>query len=202
MRMYVNAASPFARKVRIVARETGAIDRLQELEIPVSPVTPNADLAAANPLVKIPALVLDDGTALYDSRVIAEYLDATAGSRLFPASGAERWAALRLQALCDGILDAAVLTRYEMAVRPQPHQWNDWIAGQRRKIDGGLAVLERESGQFGERFAIGEIAAACVLGYLDFRFPQIDWRAAHPGLKRWFEGASQRASVRATMPPA
>ena len=90
MRMRINPASPFARKVRIVARETGTIDRLQEIETAVSPVTPNADLAAANPLVKIPALVLDDGSTLYDSRVIAEYLDALAGSRLFPASGAER----------------------------------------------------------------------------------------------------------------
>ena len=202
MRMRINPASPFARKVRIVAREAGLAQRPEEIDTAVSPVTPNADLAGANPLVKIPALVLDDGSALYDSRVIAEYLDSLGSARLFPAPGAERWNALRLQALCDGILDAAVLTRYETAVRPQPLQWKDWIAGQRRKIDGGLAALEREQGAWRDRFGIGQIAAACVLGYLDFRYPDIDWRASHPGLKAWFARVSERSSVRDTMPPA
>lgn len=202
MRMYINPASPFARKVRIVAREADLTQRVEEIETAVSPVSPNPDLAAANPLVKIPALVLDDGATLYDSRVIAEYLDAQAGSGLFPAAGAERWNELCLQALCDGILDAAVITRYEMAVRPQNLQWEDWIAGQRRKIEGGLAALERSHAGWGERFRIGQIGAACVLGYLDFRFPQIDWRAAHPALKSWFQRVSERSSVRETMPPA
>jgi glutathione S-transferase len=202
MRMRINSASPFARKARIVAREAGLTRRPDEIETAVSPVTPNADLAGANPLVKIPALILDDGSTLYDSRVIAEYLDSLGSARLFPASGAERWNALRLQALCDGILDAAVLTRYETAVRPQPLQWKDWIAGQRRKIDGGLGALEREHGAWNDRFGIGQIAAACVLGYLDFRYPDIDWRAAHPGLKGWFARVSERSSVRETMPPS
>jgi glutathione S-transferase len=202
MRMHVNAASPFARKARIVARETGLIERLEETETAVSPVTPNAGLAASNPLAKIPALVLDDGSTLYDSRVICEYLDSLGNAQLFPAAGPERWEALRLQALCDGILDAAVLTRYETAVRPEALRWSDWIAGQRRKIDGGLAALEGSRGAWGERFAIGQIGAACVLGYLDFRFPDIGWRAAHPGLGRWFETASARKSVRETLPPS
>lgn len=201
MRVRVNAASPFARKVRVVARETGLIGKLQEIETAVSPVAPNKDLASANPLIKIPALELDDGTTLYDSRVICEYLDSLAGGRLFPASGSERWQALRLQALCDGILDAAVLTRYETVVRPEALRWPDWIAGQRAKIEGGLAVLERNQAGFGDRFAIGQIGAACVLGYLDFRFPDIAWRKSHAGLARWFEQISARASVRETMPP-
>jgi glutathione S-transferase len=202
MRMHVNPASPFARKVRIVARESGVLSRLQEVDTAVSPVTPNADLGGANPLVKIPALVLDDGSTLYDSRVIAEYLDALGTARLFPAAGPERWQALRLQALCDGILDAAVLTRYETAVRPQVLQWDDWIAGQRRKIDGGLQALEREHGAWNDRFGIGQIGAACVLGYLDFRFPNIDWRASSPGLKGWFARVGERSSIRDTMPKA
>lgn len=202
MRVHVNPASPFARKVRIVARETGLVERLTEVGTSVSPVTPNADLAGANPLVKIPALILDDGSTLFDSRVICEYLDSLAGARLFPAAGAERWNALRLQALCDGILDAAVLTRYERAVRPQAMQWPDWISGQMRKIEGGLAALERDQAQWGERFAIGQIGAACVLGYLDFRFPDLDWRAARPALKRWFEQVSARQSIRDTLPSA
>ncbi|MGH8667431.1 MAG: glutathione S-transferase family protein [Burkholderiales bacterium] len=202
MRMRINPASPFARKVRIVAREAGLPQRPEEIETAVSPVTPNADLAGANPLVKIPALILDDGSTLYDSRVIAEYLDSLGSARLFPASGPERWNALRLQSLCDGILDAAVLTRYETAVRPEPLRWNDWIAGQRRKIDGGLGALAHEHAAWSDRFGIGQIAAACVLGYLDFRYPDIDWRASHPGLKTWFARVSERSSVRDTMPPA
>ena len=202
MRARVNAASPFARKVRVVARETGLIARIEEIETAVSPVAPNADLAAANPLVKIPTLILDDGTTLYDSRVICEYLDSLAGQRLFPQGGAQRWQALCLQALCDGILDAAVLIRYEVAVRPQAVRWQDWIAGQRGKIEGGLAALEKAQAGFGSVFDIGQVGAACVLGYLDFRFPDIDWRARHPRLKAWFAEASNRASIRDTAPRA
>jgi glutathione S-transferase len=202
MRVHVNPASPFARKVRIVARESKTLERLQEVETAVSPVAPNSDLANANPLIKIPALILDDGTVLYDSRVICEYLDSLGSAGLFPASGPERWNALRLQALCDGILDAAVLTRYETAVRPQELQWLNWIAGQRKKIEGGIAALEREQSGWGERFGIGQITAACACGYLDFRFPQINWRTEYPGLAKWFERASARSSVRETAPRA
>lgn len=202
MQIRVNAASPFARKVRIVVNETGLADRVQEVQTPVNPVAPNSDLAGQNPLVKIPALVLDDGTALYDSRTICEYLDALTGGKLYPAAGAARWRALTLQSLCDGILDAAVLTRYETVVRPETLRWPQWIAGQRAKVDGGLAALERMQPGFGASFGIGEIGAACVLGYLDFRFPDIDWRASCPGLKGWFEAVSKRPSVQATFPSA
>lgn len=202
MQVRVNAASPFARKVRIVLHETGLADRVKEIQTGVNPVAPNADLAGQNPLVKIPALVLDDGTALYDSRTICEYLDTLAGSRLYPAGGPERWQALTLQSLCDGILDAAVLTRYETAVRPEALRWPQWIEGQRAKIDGGLAALERSQPAFGTNFGIGQIGAACVLGYLDFRFPDIAWRARCPALQGWFETVSRRPSVQATFPSA
>lgn len=202
MKLWFNPASPFARKARIVARECGLIGRIEELDTAVSPVAPNADLARANPLIKIPALTLDDGATLYDSRVICEYLDAAGGAKLFPLSGSERWQALRLQSLCDGILDAAVLTRYEVAVRPEPLRWQDWIAGQRAKIDGGLRALEAEQPGWGERFGIGQLGAACVLGYLDFRFPGIGWRTGHPRLAAWFAQVSTRPSVRDTAPPA
>lgn len=202
MQIRVNAASPFARKVRIVVREAGLTDRVQEIQTAVSPVTPNADLAGQNPLIKIPALTLADGTALYDSRVICEYLDSLAGTKLFPETGNERWRALCLQALCDGILDAAVTIRYEVAVRPEPIRWSKWIDGQRSKIEGGLTALENAQPQFGTQFGIGQIGAACVLGYLDFRFPDMAWRNRYPGLQTWFESISQRASVRDTFPAA
>ena len=203
VRARINPASPFARKVRIVLRERGLTGQVEEIETAVSPVAPNADLARSNPLVKIPALILDDGTTLFDSRVICEYLDAIGDApRLFPADGPERWKALRLQSLCDGILDAAVISRYEMAVRPEALRWKDWIAGQRAKIDGGMDALEHEAVSWGQTFAIGQIGTACVLGYLDFRFPDIAWRDSHPRLKAWFEEASKRASVRDTAPRA
>ncbi len=203
MRARINPASPFARKVRIVVRERALTGRIEEIETSVSPVASNSDLARANPLMKIPALVLDDGTTLYDSRVICEYLDSLGNApRLFPTAGTERWNALRLQSLCDGILDAAVITRYEIAVRPEALRWKDWIAGQRAKIDGGVDALEREQPAWGQAFGIGQVGAACVLGYLDFRFADIDWRASHPRLKVWFEEASKRPSVRDTTPKA
>jgi len=199
MRLWHNPASPFARKARIVARETGLLPRIEEIPAMVSPVNPNADLAARNPLVKIPALETNDGKVLYDSSVICEYLDSLhGGERLIP-SDATRWDALRLQALCDGILDAAVLCRYETFVRPEQYRWNDWIKGQFVKIYNGLDALAVEAPAW-HRFGIGQIGAVCVLGYLDFRFAGENWRGARPQLAKWYESVVSRASVKATMP--
>ncbi len=201
MRLWFNPASPFARKVRVAARETGLAGRIEEVNTVVSPVKPNAELARENPLIKIPALATPDEGTLYDSAVICEYLDNLhQGAPLFPKTGPERWRALRLQALGDGMLDAAVLRRYELAVRPEPLQWSDWLAGQNEKIRIGLDRLERECAGWGERFAIGQITAACVLGYLDFRFPAEGWRASHPELEKWYGLVSQRPSMKATEP--
>ena len=187
--------------MRIVARETGLAGDIEELSIPVSPVKPHPELARENPLVKIPALATPDLGTLYDSAVICEYLDSLhRGAPLIPKSGPERWRALRLQALGDGILDASVLMRYESAVRPEPLQWSDWTAGQLAKVRSGLDTLEQECLGWGERFAIGQITAACVLGYLDFRFPQEVWRGSRPALARWYEGAARRPSVKSTAP--
>ncbi|HET9403824.1 MAG TPA: glutathione S-transferase [Burkholderiales bacterium] len=200
MKLWFNPASPFARKVRIVAREAGVEGRIEEVGIMVSPVKPHAELARENPLVKIPALSTELGT-LYDSAVICEYLDSLHGGKaMFPKAGAERWRELRLQALGDGILEAAVLMRYEGAVRPQALQWGDWTAGQLGKVRGGLDALEQECADWGERFAIGEITAACVLGYLDFRFPDETWRKSHSALEKWYSQAARRPSMKATEP--
>lgn len=201
MKLYTNKASPFARKARILVRETGLAGRVEEAETVVSPIAANETLARDNPLVKIPALVTDSGETLFDSRVICEYLDTLhTGRKFFPASGPQRFTALRRQSLTDGILDAAVLCRYETAVRPEALRWKDWIEGQKRKIFGGLAVLEAETATWGDEFAIGQVGAACVLGYLDFRFADWDWRGGHPQLKGWFERVSARPSVSATRP--
>lgn len=201
MKMYVNQASPFARKARILAREAGIADRIEEIETIVSPVKANEALARDNPLVKIPALVTDGGETLFDSRVICEYLDTLHRKpKLFPGRGPRRFAALRLQALTDGVLDAAVLCRYEGAVRPEALRWRDWIDGQKRKIFGALDALEAEADPWGEEFKIGQIGAACACGYLDFRFPDWNWRSGRPQLAAWFERASRRPSVSATAP--
>jgi glutathione S-transferase len=200
MRLWHNPASPFARKVRIVARETYLLPRIEEIAVMVSPVNPNADLAARNPLVKIPALQTDDGKVLYDSSVICEYLDSLhAGEHVIP-SDAGRWDALRLQSLCDGMLDAAVLCRYEVAVRPEPYRWDDWVKGQFIKIRNGLDALATEAPAWGERFGIGQIGAACVLGYLDFRFADENWRGPRPQLAAWYESVRVRPSFVSTMP--
>lgn len=201
MKLHTNPASPFGRKVKVAAIETGLFEQLELRNLQTSAVAADADLVADNPLGKIPCLVLDDGQALYDSRVICEYLDTLhAGERLFPAEGPARWTALRRQALADGLAEAALLARYETALRPEPLRWPDWIDGQLAKVHRAVARLEAEAGALGERRDIGVIAAGCGLGYLDFRFPALDWRRTAPRLAGWFDGFSQRPSMRRTQP--
>ena len=203
MKLLMNKLSPFARKARIFALEAGIADRIEEIDTVVSPVTMNETLARENPLVKIPALVTDGGETLYDSAVICEYLDTLHQKpKFFPEPGPRRFAAMRWQALTDGILDAAVLCRYEMAVRPEPLRWKEWIEGQKRKVFGGLRALEAEAVSWGDAFGIVQIGVVCALGYLDFRFADWNWRKGHPNLAAWFERVSRRKPVAATVPPA
>jgi glutathione S-transferase len=203
MKLYISPLSPFARKVRVLARETGLAARIEEVPVTVSPVKANAEVGRANPLVKVPTLVLDDGTALFDSPVICEYLDTLhSGRKLFPPVGEARWTALKLQAVADGILEAGVLVRYETALRPKELQWADWIAGQREKWHAGLDFLERSAAALAGEPTIGSIAAGCALGYLDFRYGSEDWRGSRPALARWYEAFAARESMRATVPVA
>ena len=203
MKLFFNPASPFVRKVRVTARETGQDKNIEEIVAAVSPVKANADLAKANPLVKIPTLVTDDGMALFDSPVICEYLDSLhSGRKLFPPSGPARWSALRLQAVGDGILDAGILCRYEAALRPPELQWADWIAGQKGKWHAGLDLLEQNADALAGEPTIASITAGCALGWLDFRYGGDDWRGGRPRLTRWFEQFSARPSMQATMPSA
>ena len=201
MKLFYNPASPYVRKVMVLAHEAKLADRITLISESVLPNKPNALVAASNPLMKVPTLLLEDGSALFDSRVIAEYLDAQSGGAFFPAAGAQRWVALRLQALADGVLDAAILVRYERALRPAEKQWADWIDGQLLKIRQGLDALEAQTG-LGSAVTIGEIAVASALGYLDFRFPEENWSATHPRLAAFYEKFSARPSMMATRPPA
>lgn len=201
MKLYTSPASPFGRKVVVVLHETGLVDRVERSDVSLSPVAPDASVCAANPLGKIPCLVLDDGTALYDSRVICEYLDGLhGGHRLFPADGPARFQALRRQALADGILEAAVGVRYETFLRPEALRWPDWIAAQKLKVQRALDRLEEECTGFGERIDIGTLALACALGYLDFRFAADRWRDGRPKLAGWHEAIARRPSLQATRP--
>jgi glutathione S-transferase len=188
-------ASPYARKVRIAADVLGLTHRIEIQSADTS--NPDDALRSQNPLGKIPVLLLENGATLYDSRVIAEYLDHLAGGgRLFPADSARRFEALRLQALGDGINDAALLIRYENASRPEALRHADAIALQQGKIERGLAQLEAAppSGAID----IGHIAVACALGYQDMRFEGA-WRGSHPRLVEWLDAfARQTPSFEAT----
>jgi glutathione S-transferase len=177
-------ASPFGRKVRIAASVLG-LDKeiLIEAADPTDPADP---VRRQNPLGKIPVLIAEDGTAIYDSRVIVDYLDHRAGGgRIIPAEPAARLAALRLQALCDGLLDAALLRVYEGRWRkPDRHEPN-WVDHQTGKIDRALEALEADVPK-AEPIQIGQIALACALGYLDLRF-EGRWRKDYPRLVAWLD---------------
>lgn len=201
MQLIYAPASPFARKVRVLAIETGQMGRLDPVETTVMPVTLNERVNVANPLGKIPVLMMDDGEALYDSRVICEYLDSLHdGQRLFPADPAQRWQTLRLVALADGLMDAAVLARYEKAMRPAERQWDEWIDGQLGKVRRALRALEDRASQLQGPLDIAQIGVACALGYLDFRFAELYWRNEFPKLVAFQDEFSQRESMQLTEP--
>lgn len=203
MKLYCTAASPFSRKVRILVREMGLEKNVEE--IAARPST-SEELPRVNPLGKIPALILDDGSALMDSRVICEYLNDLGGGKFFPGASLfsqhnRRWKALMLQALGDGLCDAAVAYVYER-IRPAELQSGDTKARYLAAVTRTLDVLEGASAKFAEFPTIGEVAIGCGLGYLDFREVVPDWRNGRPALAAWFETFSQYPSVIATRPQA
>ncbi len=172
MKLRYSPTSPYVRKVMVLAYETGLEPRIEHMPTTVVPDKPNLEVQRENPLIKVPTLVTDDGEVLFDLRVICEYLDTLhQGPKIFPPAGKARWVALRQQALGDGILDAAILTRYETFLRPKQFLWNDWVESQMRRVRGGLAALEGKlkEGALSGPLTIGQIAVGCALGYLDFR---------------------------------
>lgn len=201
MKLYFSPASPFVRKVLACAIELGLEERIERLPSAAGPVDRDRSIIADNPLGQVPTFFADDGTVLYDSRVICEYLDALAGgNRLFPAPGPARWRALVDQSLADGLLDAALLARYEAVLRPEGLRWEAWSAGQMDKVQCALDRMEAETGAAGERVDIGTITFACGLGYLDFRFPTHPWRDTRPALAAWYTRFVQRPSIARTTP--
>ena len=201
MKLLYSQTSPYVRKVLVLAHETGLADRLELVPVTVAPVTPNPGVAAENPLVKVPTLVREDGVSLFDSSVIVEYLDGLHdGAKLIPAAGEASWVALQRQSAADGLLDAAILVRYETVLRPEEKRWPEWIDGQMRKIRGALAAFEADGTTLGQSLTVGEIAIACALAYLDFRYPDENWREDRPRLADFYAHFSERPSMKATLP--
>ncbi|HUI15516.1 MAG TPA: glutathione S-transferase N-terminal domain-containing protein [Xanthobacteraceae bacterium] len=199
MKLHWSPRSPFVRKVMIVAHERGLADRIACVRTVAAMTKPHAELMRDNPLSKIPALVLDDGTVLYDSPVICEYLDALDGApKLFPREPKARMTALRRQALGDGFLDLMVALRNERE-RAQPSAVH--MASTAARQAAVLESLDREAESLTTTpFGIGHIAIGCALSYLDFRFADENWRADHRRLANWHAGFAARPSVRATEP--
>jgi len=202
MTLFHSPLSPFVRKVMVVLHETGQLNRVALQSVNVSPVSPDASLNEGNPAGKLPALRLDDGTVLHDSRVIVDYLDQQhVGNPLIPREGSARWRRLTLASLADAIMDAAVLTRYETFLRPEEKRWDEWVEAQSEKIRRGLADLEENHlAELASAFDVAAIGVGCALGYIDLRMPDFGWRERQPKLAAWYEEVSQRASMKATAP--
>jgi glutathione S-transferase len=197
LKLYGNAASPFARKCRIIAHELGlALEEIRTLPMQ------DPEFRRINPLGKIPALVLDDGSVLIDSPVICEYLNHAGGGKFFPGHSiwkqdAGRWKALGLAALGDGIADAAVAYIILGRENPVPQ------AARARQMATVLAALDAlERVKFAKENTIGEISVACALGYVDFRFPDLDWKSSRPKLSAWYAKFCEYPSMKATAPAA
>jgi glutathione S-transferase len=199
MKLHWSPRSPFVRKVMIVAHERGLVDRITCVRTVAATSKPHAELMKDNPLSKIPTLVLDDGTVIYDSPVISEYLDALDGApQLFPSEPKARLEALRRQALGDGFLDLLVLLRDER-MRAQPSEAHLASAAMRKAAT--LKNLEADALALASTpFGIGHIAIGCALSYLDFRYADEDWRKNHLGIAGWHAAFAARPSVRATEP--
>ncbi|KRC73214.1 glutathione S-transferase [Achromobacter sp. Root83] len=199
MKIFYSPASPFVRKCMVIAHELGLADRIEKLPSAAGPVARDLTIIPANPLGQVPTFITDDGQILFDSPVVCEYLNDLGGGPFFP-TGKTRWQVLTEQSMGDGMLGAALLARYETVLRPEALRWDGWVEGQLGKVRDGLALIEKNAAGLEGRLDIGTITIGCALGYLDFRFPSLDWRASHPATAAWYETFSQRPSMQATKP--
>jgi len=202
IRLLGSLTSPYVRKVRIVMAEK-RIDYQLELE---DVWAPDTRILESNPLGKVPCLIMEDGGAVFDSRVIVEYLDGmTPVAKLIPPSGRERAEVRTWEALADGVVDALILTRLEQTQRPPEQQSQKWIDRQLQKVDTGVRAMSLGLGEKpwcnGHAYSLADIAVGCALGYLDFRFAHIDWRGQYSNLARLNEKLAARPSFVDTQPP-
>ena len=203
MKLIGSLTSPYVRKVRIVFNEK-KVDVDLELE---NVWAADTKISATNPLGKVPCLIPDDGEAIYDSRVIAEYADALSPvSKLIPTDNRERAAVKTWEALADGIMDAGILARLERTLRPPEQQSQTWFDRQMGKIDNALRQMSEQLGEnawcHGNQMTLADIAVGCAIGYLLFRFPEVKWQAQYPNLDRLHQKLLQRPSFAETVPPA
>ncbi|MEM6277640.1 MAG: glutathione S-transferase [Pseudomonadota bacterium] len=199
MELIHSGASPFVRMCVVTAHETGLIDQITLRSVTTNAFETAPEAAAANPLGKIPALVRPEGGALYDSRVICRYLDARAGSGLYPE--ARLWEVLTLEATAQGMADCAVSMAYEVRLRPEEQQSPAWIEAQWDKVARALDAIEaRWMSHLHRPFDASHIAVGCALGYIDLRHGARNWRDARPGLAEWYEKCAARPSMEATKP--
>ena len=200
MQLYTSPTTPFGRKVVVMLHESGLLDRVALTEVAGTPLASGTLPVNRNPLGKIPVLVTDDGQAIFDSRVICRYLDDLSGAGLYP-KGADLWPVLTLEALADGVLEAALLMVYETRLRPEPVQFAPWVDAQWAKIARALDAVETGSMPLlNAPLHMGQIALACALGYLDFRHSARGWQDGRPQLTAWAAGFSLRPSMLATAP--
>ena len=201
MLLHWSPRSPFVRKVMIAAHECGVADRIQTMRTVVAAATPNIELMKENPQSRLPTLRLADGTVVYDSPVICEYFDTLhGGAKLFPAEFPERLVALRRQSLGDGMLDTMLMWRGEV-LRPPAQQSIKHMQAWKLKTRVSVDMLEDEADALGgSRFSIGHIALGVALGYIDFRFPQLNWRDGHPKLAAWHKTFAERPAAKANPP--
>ena len=198
MKLHWSPKSPYVRKVMICAHELELTDRLELVRSVAAMLKPNERLMLDNPLSKIPTLVLDDGFAIFDSVVICEYLDTLGSGSLFPKQGSDKWQALRWHAFGDGLLDALILWRNERE-REVPLQ--PLLDAFELKTRAALQMLDAEAAALAAApFSIGQVTVGCALGYLDYRFDALRWRAQAPRLADWFDALCERPSFQATRP--
>ncbi|MBI1494810.1 glutathione S-transferase [Halocynthiibacter styelae] len=199
MKLYHSPTSPYVRKVMVVLHETGQLGDVELVTTSGTPLDPAEGFAAVNPLSKVPALVTEDGQAIYDSRILCRYLDARANARLYGSD--DTWRIQTLEATGEGVIDAALLMAYEWRLRPEEIRFEAWVEGQWVKIAQALDVIERDyMDLMNAPLNAGQIAVACALGYLDLRNADRNWRAGRPDLAAWFEAFSARPSMLATVP--
>ena len=198
MKLFSRPASPFVRKVRVMARDIGLVDQIDEI-ILASPEEMYAEMPKYNPLGKIPALILDDGTVLYESKVICEYLDSLHdGEKFFPSELNIRWKTLLLQGLADGIGEAIITAWMNKFNRPEKFVYEPAISFQLEKVERGLLDINGQVGDFNKLGRIGPLSVACTIGYLDFRFPDLGWRDQNQELAKWYLTFCELPSMKAT----
>lgn len=200
MKLYYSPTSPYVRKVHVLLQETGQIDDVELVPSAGTPLDPGSKPIALNPLGKIPTLERSTGTALYDSRVICQFLDDRAQAGLY-VSGARRWELLTLEATADGILDATLSIVYEGRLRPEDKQFPDWVEAQWSKVAAALDALEtRWISHLSGSLNIGQIAVGCALAYVEFRQPDRNWRQGRDNLAAWYDMFAARDSMTQTLP--